>query len=199
MELNKTLKVNDATDASGIDVGSFILSGGGVVTNKLNIGGNVTTNGNLFVNKNGYFGMDSLKSIIPLPVPFTSIFSSYGGGSYYISSSNSISSKYYEVFNSVQSNEGKWLGQGYSNDNGTYTGNISTSVDGIIVKAEYLQIRLPSEVVLTSYTLLSKSQPPDSWEVCGSNNGSEFYLLDKKLNYTGSLQQNVMFSRNLSE
>ena len=204
IELRKTLNITDETDSISKGVGSLVLSGGCSVSKRLYIGGNITTEGNISINKYGYFGLNNIKSIIPLPETFISATQTFDvlmeyGGLYQISSSNNITSTYYEVFNLAQTSGIKWLGQGYSSTSFNYIGTSSTLVDGNLIVGEYIQIKIPSEVVLTSYTLLGKNQQPSSWQVCGSNNGIVFYSLDKQSNYIGSLQQGVVFNRTLSE
>ncbi len=74
----------------------------------------------------------------------------------------------------------------YNTSTGVYTGGQSTTISGTNVSGEWVQIQLPSAVILKSYSLTARFpqpgyNPPNSWVLAGSTNGTTWVLLDTEL------------------
>ena len=210
LEIKNGLRVKDATDVSGINIASVSLSGGCVVSKQLYCGGNIITNANLSVYDNAIIGTKNLTTIIPLSSLFTNasilpsgqdIVGTIHNGFYYISlglsEDDDDSPMFYDVFNNNLSPSSFWVGSGY-NAQGNNSSTISTMIDGITTLGNYLQIRLPSQTILTSYILESIADQPASWKMCGSNNGLNFDSLDSRTDID-TFTTPTTFNRVLSE
>jgi hypothetical protein len=127
---------------------------------------------------------------------YSSIISgqNYGNGTYYISASSTDASNGSDApiwaFN-------KSTGTAFTNNiwgsNGpvysasspyTYINNVTTTINGINISGEWLQIQLPSQIILISYSIQTRSdgyyqlQGPGSWYLAGSNDGYTWNQLD---------------------
>ena len=76
----------------------------------------------------------------------------------------------------------------YNTTNGTYGGSVSTMISGSGYAGEWLQIQLPNAIALQSYTLTARTgsfdQLPNSWRLAGSNDGSNWTLVDTRSSQT---------------
>jgi hypothetical protein len=200
LEIKNGLRVKDTTDVTGINTASVILSGGCIVSKQLYCDGNIITNGNLSVYNDAVIGTRNLITIIPLPTPFiassiTAPGQTISGGNYIISAGPSLDNLYYNSFNTT--GLGYWSGSGYVATGLPVTTSIQTNIDNVNVSGNFLQIKLPSRVIITSYTLDSvNSRYPESWIVCGSNDGTNFISLDT--NIVPTLSFPATFYRKLS-
>ena len=205
LEIKNNLRVKDVTDASGINVASVILSGGCVISKQLYCEGNIITNGNISVYNDAVVGTKNLTTIIPLSTEFTNVSITTGGqsisgGNYVISAGPSLNSSYFNSFNAVTTVDPNqfWSGTEYVTTGFPAPTSItSTKIDGVAVRGNFLQIKLSSRVIITSYILDSvMGREPVSWIVCGSNDGINFISLDIKTDTIFSFP--TIFNRKLS-
>ena len=172
--------VSNTTDSLFLGSGSIITAGGGSIQK------------NLYVGNTEYIGVSNITEIVPLDILFTSAVQTitglstiYKNGNYLIKNSNSDLTFFHDTFNHTPVTNYYWTASHY-NINGGYSGIVSTLIDGVVVNGEYLQINLPYSTVLTSYQLspgsIATYMIPSSWYVCGSNDGSNFFSIDKKIN-----------------
>jgi hypothetical protein len=103
------------------------------------------------------------------------------------SSSTTLST--YDAYNAFDYNSGTfWHSNTGVYNNGPYTGAVSTTVSAVAYNGEWLQIQLPSAITLTAYAITCRSigsnletnQAPNSWVIAGSNNGTNWFLLDTR-------------------
>jgi hypothetical protein len=77
----------------------------------------------------------------------------------------------------------------YSKTTGAYIGAVSTTMTSAAYSGEWLQLQLPSNIVLTQYTLTSSTiygRSPVTFYLGGSTNGSTWDLLDTQSNLSWS-------------
>lgn len=76
----------------------------------------------------------------------------------------------------------------YSLSDGSYLGSVSTNVNGMAVSGEWLQIQLPSPIVLKSFVLTPRrdfnlyTTSPKDFIIVGSNNGSNWSSVYSSVN-----------------
>lgn len=74
----------------------------------------------------------------------------------------------------------------YNTNTGVHTGTTTTTVGGVSVKGEWLQLQLPAPILLRSYvmtprsTSYSSSRQPGSFVLAGSTNGSTWTQVDAR-------------------
>jgi hypothetical protein len=111
---------------------------------------------------------------------------SYKNGNYIVSvsSANTINNDGYNLFRNQTITS--WMSNSlYEPQTGIYKGRTYTGyAGGSILFGEYVQIQLPFNLKLTSYTLLnalnSSSKYPQTFYILGSVDGFTWYLLDNK-------------------
>jgi hypothetical protein len=78
----------------------------------------------------------------------------------------------------------------YGGASGAYQGAVSTTADAVARVGEWLQLRMPNEVLVTKYAIEprtgAESARPRTWWLLGSNDGSMFTVLDWQVDATGS-------------
>lgn len=122
-------------------------------------------------------------------------------GTYVASSSSSANSGTppYSAFDKVTAS-GWWasqIGSAYSSSSPyAYTGAVSTTVSGNSVTGEWLQIKFPAAVALSSYVVVSPADnnwnlvTPAGWVLCGSTNGTTWTYVETQtsVTWTGQVQ-----------
>jgi hypothetical protein len=121
---------------------------------------------------------------------------SYGNGTYVASSSTVYPPQpnFTQAWRAFDHDYGSWFASAetYNATTGTYTGSVKTTVSGATFIGEWLQIQLPTSVVLHFYqiagqangTYANSPNMPSSWVVVGSNDGTTWALVDRRVNYT---------------
>lgn len=108
----------------------------------------------------------------------------YGNGMYLVSAGSAYTGLLaYNPFD--KSNSTVWANSGSYNTSVpyNYTGALSTTVSGTTVLGDWLQIKLPTAIVLTSYSIQARNdasytQSPAAWYIAGSNDGITWYQVD---------------------
>ena len=62
-----------------------------------------------------------------------------------------------------------------------YVGSVTTTISSVSTGGEWVQLQLPQTIVLTSYKITTRTDgtnPPASWKIAGSTNGTTWTLLD---------------------
>ena len=85
-----------------------------------------------------------------------------------------------------------WLGPPNYNSSGTYTGSVSTTVGGSSITGEWIQIRLPYKLYITTYSINANINGGPSWNymfpksyyLCGSNDGTNWSVVDNRSGQT---------------
>jgi hypothetical protein len=76
----------------------------------------------------------------------------------------------------------------YNTTTGQYTGAASTTIDGSAYSGEWLQISLPTGIVLSNYTIftwnLILGRGPRNFKIAGSNNGTDWVTVDTETGIT---------------
>jgi hypothetical protein len=118
---------------------------------------------------------------------YTTVISGlYSNGTYIVSSSSQFASSEasYNVF------DGKFDTFWTTPSNfygGTYKGTTSTLVSGTPILGEWIQIKLPVPIILSSYILYPRNYldtAPTSFTIVGSNDGTTWFQLNKQTNIT---------------
>jgi hypothetical protein len=118
------------------------------------------------------------------------LLSSYGAGTYTASSSGDYSTSYtsWMAFDkTLLDPNGCWGSAGtFYNSTGTYTGtNITYDVNNNSYLGDWLQIQLPQSILLTKYSLTSRSgnlvTSPVNWYILGSIDNLNWNLIDTRL------------------
>jgi hypothetical protein len=119
----------------------------------------------------------------------------YGNGTYITSTSSeaSVSTTAYKAFDKITDWPDVYLSH-YSSpshqyNNSGYIGNVSTTVSGVSILGEWLQIELPESIFLTSYDIFARvdinpAESPKKFTLAGSVNGSTWLLLDTQNDIT---------------
>jgi hypothetical protein len=85
-----------------------------------------------------------------------------------------------------------------NNGSGAYLGSISTTVSGISYSGEWLQIQMPTSIVLKYYYLYVTSTTTQSWPknfvLAGSNDGVSWALLDYETNTSPVINNSRLFT-----
>jgi hypothetical protein len=125
----------------------------------------------------------------------------YGNGQYLLSHSGTpIGGNTQMIFNKGSNN---WFStpSNYNVNTGIYTGSTTTIVDGSNVLGEWVQVSLPSDIYLQSYTLQSESSSSGapfkgstSFVVAGSRNGVDFTMVDMESNVFWTSASNWAFN-----
>ena len=74
----------------------------------------------------------------------------------------------------------------YNTETGEHTGTTTTTVGGVSVKGEWLQLQLPAPILLRSYVMtprsaaLSQSRQPNSFVLAGSTDGTTWTQVDAR-------------------
>jgi len=133
------------------------------------------------------------------PLAFTSnnltiTSATYTNGTYTASASSTYTSDFdvFKIFTGSTLDLGGWVSGYPTYTAGTYTFNppvttiaynYSTSSNNTL-QGEWVQIKLPYIAIITSYSLLPRGGTtnngsfPSKWYICGSNDGSTWYLID---------------------
>ena len=131
----------------------------------------------------------------PLTLPFppaamtgysTALNAGYGQGTYVASASNEYSGSGWTVFDKNTANYWQAASTGY-NQNIAYTGSVvTTDVNGNSYGGDWVQIILPSSIVLSNYTLTTEGSGNwvRKWFILGSRDATNWNLVDQQ-NYTG--------------
>jgi hypothetical protein len=82
------------------------------------------------------------------------------------------------AFDGVTTSTNYWRTSQIYNTDGSYPGTTSTTVEGLTINGEWLQIQIPYMLKLTSYTLINTTL--DVYQLVGSNDGSTWYNIDKR-------------------
>jgi len=127
----------------------------------------------------------------PLTNFTTTLLNTYGSGTYVVSASSvySNSNDYYayNAFNKTFIGTGGVVGAGTYTANTTYTGTTkTTAITNIPYNGEWIQIKLPLQIKLYSYSLTPQSATanvnvPTTWYVLGSTNEIIWNLLDTRV------------------
>ena len=85
--------------------------------------------------------------------------------------------------------------QGVYNTSGLYIGTVSTTVSGTAVSGEWMQIKLPYKLLVTTYNIMTGAQGgggtynqtfPKNFTLAGSNNGTTWTLIDSRTGYSAT-------------
>ena len=135
-------------------------------------------------NINDWYGILDINGVTFPPSGLTSNYTllknkTFGNGYYDISASiEGNGTKGYYLFDGTGlnwENDTQWV---YNFD--SYSGSTKTTVDGVDVYGEWVQIKLPVHLLISSYTLTNSGDSaslPVSWKLAGSNNGTTWYTL----------------------
>ena len=81
-----------------------------------------------------------------------------------------------------------WLSATKYNGTGVYTGSESTTISGSPYTGEWVQILMPTPIVVVSYTIYPSSDylpaAPKNFKLAGSNDGSTWFLIDTQTSIT---------------
>ena len=147
-----------------------------------------------YVNKS-YMATSTIQATAPQAYPpilnfanNTTVMSNapYGNGTYVANASSTFGTyqPYFPFQNLDYSNDGSWSrwisGTGTYSNNGSYLGSVNTTDKlGNVYKGEWLQIKLPTAIYASSYSLvLSQNSKAFSWTVLGSMDGVTFECVD---------------------
>jgi hypothetical protein len=130
----------------------------------------------------------------------TALSSGYGQGVYVASASTDQGPTYASWCAFDKSNSTVWLSVG-SKYSGTtpyaYTGSVSTvDVNGTSYAGEWLQIQMPSSIVLANYTLRSDQSTDfcSIWSVLGSRDGTNWFIVDRQTQTTAGGATNYTYT-----
>jgi hypothetical protein len=119
-----------------------------------------------------------------------SLNSGYGQGTYVASASSEFSGGSYLAWYAFDKGNNMWISSGpYNSSTGVYTGTTSTvDVTGTAYLGEWLQIQMPSSMVLSSYTTTNDGSgyAPSAYRILGSRDGVNWYLIDSRSGLTSS-------------
>jgi hypothetical protein len=83
----------------------------------------------------------------------------------------------------------------YNGTTGAYGGGFSTTISGSAYSGEWLQLRVPSATVITSYTIYTSSfdpqRTPVDFKVAGSNDGTTWTVIDTQTGITSWLSSST--------
>jgi len=115
----------------------------------------------------------------------------YGNGNYIITASSILSTGYqaWKAFNKLyatNTNDDAWVSASSYSATAPYaaTSGGPTTVSGISYTGAYLQIQLPSAIILKSYTINPAGNPASKWIIAGSTNGTAWNLVGVQENRT---------------
>lgn len=83
----------------------------------------------------------------------------------------------------------------YNGSTGAYGGGFSTTISGSAYTGEWLQLKVPSATVITSYTIYTSSfdpqRTPVDFKVAGSNDGTTWTVIDTRTGITSWLSSST--------
>lgn len=83
----------------------------------------------------------------------------------------------------------------YNGTTGAYGGGFSTTISGSAYSGEWLQLKVPSATVITSYTIYTSSfdpqRTPVDFKVAGSNDGTTWTVIDTQTGITSWLSSST--------
>ena len=111
---------------------------------------------------------------------------SYGNGAYAFSASTFASYDAYMAFNTSVADYWHSVNSVYTS--GTYNSNkVTTLADGTTKSGEWIQIQVPTPIVIASYTIMGRqdsslyaSRSPRDFVLLGSNDGTAWYTVDSR-------------------
>jgi hypothetical protein len=128
------------------------------------------------------------------PAAMTGYVTSINGQNYVASASNELSSSYvaWFAFDKTVNLSNQWASPVAYNTSSpyNYTGTVTTTdVNGSVYSGEWLQIQLPSSILLSSYTIApspgsASTQGPQKFNVLGSRDGVNWFLVDSRSGIT---------------
>jgi hypothetical protein len=114
----------------------------------------------------------------------------YGGGVYVASASSELSSSYqaWQAFDKVGTTVGSiwasYAAYGSTSPYGTLGSNVTVDVTGTSYAGEWLQLQMPSSIILANYSLTGGSQAatqsPARFWILGSRDGTSWSLVDSR-------------------
>jgi hypothetical protein len=121
---------------------------------------------------------------------------SYYGQGVYVASASSE----YSGYNAYNAFYGSWVSAAsYSSATpGTSTATTTVDISGNSYQGEWIQVQMPTSIVLTSYSFSGNSQQgPYRWFVLGSSDGTNWSLVDQRSNasnYSPTVSSSQAFS-----
>jgi hypothetical protein len=148
----------------------------------------------------------NINNTLPNNIPGNSILN----GNYTVSASNTRTDRAafpYFAFDNASYGSTAWAYGGYNITTGAYTGSVTTTVSGVAQAGEWLQIQLPNQIIISSFTLLpyfvsgTNNYVPRSFVLAGSNDGSTWDLLydngnPNTISWTVGVEQNFIVNNN---
>jgi hypothetical protein len=115
----------------------------------------------------------------------TTLNSGYGQGTYVASASNEFDSGSNSLWRAFDKNTSTlWTGDGSSYTSGNYVKSppvTTVDVNGTSYTGEWIQLQMPSSIVLSNYQINSPgSQGPSLFYLLGSRDGSNWFLVDSR-------------------
>jgi len=121
----------------------------------------------------------------------TSLNAGYGQGTYVASASSEYQNAQlaWYAFDKNTSTT-YWCSAPNYTANTPYSGSVVTNdVNGNTYKGEWVQIQLPSSIILSNYSIFPQASgpvnTPASWYILGSRDGASWYLIDQRSNVPG--------------
>ena len=125
------------------------------------------------------------------PAPMTTYLTNltglapYGQGTYVASASNEFDSSGNALWRAFDKNTSTvWTGDGSSYTSGNYTKSppvTTVDVNGTSYTGEWIQLQMPSSIVLSNYQINSPgSQGPSLFYLLGSRDGTNWFLVDSR-------------------
>jgi hypothetical protein len=132
----------------------------------------------------------------------TLLNSGYGQGTYVASASTEQFGPPWGAFDKTigSGSSGEWQSSStYLTSSGAYNGTVSTvDVNGTSYLGEWLQLQMPSSIVISNYALQNRSdvntQMCSKWWIFGSRDGNSWSLVDSRTGITWSLSQTQTFA-----
>jgi hypothetical protein len=120
----------------------------------------------------------------------TTLNTGYGQGTYVASASSELSSSYqaWQAFDKVGTTVGSiwasYAAYGSTSPYGTLGSNVTVDVTGTSYAGEWLQLQMPSSIILANYSLTGGSQAatqsPARFWILGSRDGTSWSLVDSR-------------------
>lgn len=113
------------------------------------------------------------------PCSMTSAVKSTEYGTFTVSGSSDVGSA---PWNAFRMDNACWEGR-FTNSSGAYTGTVTTTVSGVSYAGEWIQLRTPYPINVSSYTMSARPdanlyiRAPTTFYLAGSNDGSTWSLL----------------------
>ena len=170
----------------------------------------------LSVAGNGQVSVQSIglsSNVVPWPpAAMTSYDTVINGGVYKARASNELSSSYvaWFAFDKTVNLSNEWVSPIAYNTSSpyNYTGTVTTTdVNGTVYSGEWLQIQVPSSILLANYTIApspgsASTQGPQKFNVLGSRDGVNWTLVDSRsgiTNWTNGVTQTFSLSSSPSQ